>query len=107
MVEEPDRGWRQIGARVRPADHHHGADAAQRDAAPKQLEVLALQRVALVRGVDRVAVLLRDARGVGRLGRVAGAAVLRSEYRHAQHRRRDAGHAERKARPEERPASCR
>src|SRR6476659_11308179 len=64
-----------------PRDHQDRAQATECDAAPEQLQVLALQGVALVRGVDRVAVLLLDAGQIRAAGRVARAAFFGSEHR--------------------------
>jgi hypothetical protein len=95
-------------------DRHHQdrAQATECDAAPEQLQVLALQGVALVRGVDGVAVLLLDAGQIRAAGRVDRAAVFGSERRQSQRRRRHAGDAGGQSGPEEcrlpyRTASCR
>jgi hypothetical protein len=67
-----------------PRDHQDRAQATERRAAPEQLQVLALQGVALVRGVDGVAVLLLDAGQIRAAGRVARAAVFGSERRQSR-----------------------
>ena len=89
-----------------PRDHQDRAQATECDAAPEQLQVLALQGVALVRGVDGVAVLLLDTGQIRAAGRVARAAVFGSERRQSQRRRRDAGDAGGQAGPEECRLPC-
>ena len=61
VVKDADGARRHVRAGAGPADHQGGAQATDRHAAPEQLQVLALQRIALVRRVDGAAVFLGDA----------------------------------------------